>query len=294
MPAEPDSRENPVPTTTLQTALDWSTKRMPPKARKLVRDPLGFLHDSRFRALRRVGAAWHAGLTDASSHRPPAEELDALAIQFGTDKSSKHHNYVRYYGPYFASYRGRPINFLEIGVKDGASLQMWKAFLPQAKVVGLDNRAVAAQYATREIAVHVGLQQDHAFLDRVAASVQGPFDIVLDDGSHHNPFTIESFRGLFKHVAPGGIYAIEDLHCSYEEHKLFDNERKQMTDFFIELINAADLNGRRDIYAPIASAQDFAKVTPSQREKLTYLERWVESVHFYQGLVFIMKRQASI
>jgi len=273
----------------------------PQKAAKLKRDPAQFLRDSRFAPLRAVGSLYGAGQPSQSSNGAaeapsldPIAELDSLAMQFGTDKSSYHHNYVRYYGPYFARFKHQDINFLELGIKDGASLRMWKAFLPRAHIVGLDNREVSKGYAEPGIDVHVGLQQDHDFLDRVAQATGGPFHIILDDASHHNPFTIESFRGLFKHLAPGGIYAIEDLHCSYEEHKLFNNERQQMTDFFIELINAVDLNGRREIYKPIRSAQDFAKVSTEQRTKLSELERWVESVHFYQGLVFIIKREADV
>lgn len=225
---------------------------------------------------------------------PPGayDVLDELANRYGTDKGSQHHNYVRHYAEYFSPYRSRHVELLEIGVKDGASLRMWKDFFQDSHIVGIDNRDEALRYVAPGIDIYVGLQQDHEFLELVASSVDG-FDIVLDDGSHHNPYTIESFRGLFKHLVPGGLYVIEDLHCSYEEHRLFNNERSQMTDFLVELMNAVDLNGRRDIYRHVKSAQDFGKLTPELRAKLTPLERWVESVHVHQGLVFVHKREAG-
>lgn len=45
----------------------------------------------------------------------------------------------------------------------------------------------------------------------------GPFDVVIDDGSHRCAHVIASFEALFPHVTPDGIYAIEDLQTSYRE-----------------------------------------------------------------------------
>lgn len=219
-------------------------------------------------------------------------DLDALALRHGTDKSSAHHNYVRHYGRYYAPFRASEFSFLELGIKDGASLRMWKEFFPSAHIIGIDNREVSRQYAEPGIDVHVGLQQDHDFLASVAASSPLPIRLILDDASHHNLFSIESFRGLFHHLAPGGIYAIEDLHCSYEEHGMFDNRRDEIIDFLTELTNAVDINGRRDVYSHVGSAQDFAKLDPDLLSKLGPLERWVESVHYHQGIMFIRKRPA--
>lgn len=267
------------------------------KFQKLRRDPERFLLDSRYAPFRTLGRLYSASLREAApplaNASSPVQELDALALRYGTDKSSVHHNYVRYYAPYFAKYKGRRSAFLEIGVKDGASLKMWKTFLPGITVHGIDNRNAALQYAQDGIAIHVGLQQDHAFLNRVVEKIGRPIDIIVDDGSHHNPYTIASFEGLFPHLAPGGVYAIEDLHCSYEEHRLFNNERSQIIRLFVDLINAVDLNGRRDVLKGVGSAQDFAKLDESTRSKLSYYERWIESVHFYQGLVFVLKRAAD-
>jgi len=43
----------------------------------------------------------------------------------------------------------------------------------------------------------------------------GPFDVVIDDGSHVNEHVRTSFRTLFPYLRDGGVYAIEDLWTAY-------------------------------------------------------------------------------
>lgn len=99
--------------------------------------------------------------------RPQAvRDLDLLACEEETDKSSHHHNYVDYYGRTFADFRNKPVHLLEVGLgtlgdpkahassmkelKDGykdmgkyfpgASLRMWGNFFthPNAVIDGAD------------------------------------------------------------------------------------------------------------------------------------------------------------
>ena len=48
------------------------------------------------------------------------------------------------------------------------------------------------------------------------SSLKNQFDILIDDGSHISSDIILSFIKYFSIVKPGGIYIIEDLHCSYD------------------------------------------------------------------------------
>ncbi|HKN55231.1 MAG TPA: class I SAM-dependent methyltransferase, partial [Amycolatopsis sp.] len=59
-----------------------------------------------------------------------------------------------------------------------------------------------------------GDQNDPAQLEALAKE-HGPFDIVIDDGSHINEHVLTSFHALFPHVRTGGFYVIEDLWTSY-------------------------------------------------------------------------------
>jgi len=42
-------------------------------------------------------------------------------------------------------------------------------------------------------------------------ATSGGFDVVIDDGGHHNVQINTSFDKLWPHVLPGGLYFIEDL-----------------------------------------------------------------------------------
>ena len=148
-----------------------------------------------------------------------SDDLVALAVEHGTDKWGRHW-YARHYQTHFAPRRAEPLTLLEIGVggyedpaQGGASLRMWKAYFPQARIFGIDVHDKSGLEEDR-IRIFTGRQDDRAFLDRVAAET-GPLDIVIDDGSHRNPDVIASFEALFPRLREGGIYAIEDMQSSY-------------------------------------------------------------------------------
>ena len=127
----------------------------------------------------------------------------------------KWHHYIPLYDRYFAPYRNRPIRFLEIGVSEGGSLQMWrKYFGAEAIIFGIDINPDCARFDGQAGQVRIGSQADRAFLENVVAEMGG-VDVVLDDGSHQMEHIRASLEVLFPQVNPGGIYMVEDLHCAY-------------------------------------------------------------------------------
>ena len=94
----------------------------------------------------------------------------------------------------------------------GQSLRMWQDYLPNARIVGIDIARKAVTGA--RISTEQGDQADVAFLADVARR-HGPFDVVIDDGSHLGPDVKASFEALFEHLVPGGIYVIEDSATAY-------------------------------------------------------------------------------
>jgi demethylmacrocin O-methyltransferase len=153
----------------------------------------------------------------AVSQRP--KSLSELAVLFGSDKWGGHW-YTPYYQRYFEPYRELAVKVLEIGVGGynspnlgGESLRMWKHYFRRGLIYGLD---IFEKPHLAESRLHVlqGDQGDERFLDSMASRI-GPFDIVIDDGSHFSHHVITSFNALFPHVRPGGLYVIEDLQTSY-------------------------------------------------------------------------------
>ena len=109
-----------------------------------------------------------------------------------------------------------PTSILEIGVKGGGSTAIWKALFPGASVVGIDiklRRWLTSEPSADGVVFLEGDQTDVARLEEIAARY-GPFDIVIDDGSHVTNHVAGTLRCLLPHVRPGGLYIIEDTHSS--------------------------------------------------------------------------------
>jgi hypothetical protein len=146
--------------------------------------------------------------------------LDELAVAYGSDKWGGLHWYTPHYEAHLGAMRYDPVKVLEIGIGGyhyedvgGQSLYMWQRYFPRGLVYGLDIYAKPGVVGPR-IRTIQGDQSDAGFLRELGAE-HGPFDVVVDDGSHVNEHVRTGFEALFEHVRPGGYYVIEDLQTSY-------------------------------------------------------------------------------
>ena len=129
--------------------------------------------------------------------------------------SSKWTQYFDIYTRELTRFRARPVSFLEIGVFRGGSIPMWKAFFAEgSRLSFVDIDPACAELALPGTHVEIGNQADPAFLADLAAR-HGPFDVILDDGSHVCAHQVASFENLWPHLADGGLYMVEDCHTSY-------------------------------------------------------------------------------
>ena len=208
--------------------------------------------------------------------------LDEIAIAFGTDKSTKVHGFTKHYESYFESMRNQPIKILEIGVQSGASLRMWKQYFCNAQVCGIDYYDLEVMEEDR-IKIFRGEQKDKKVLEDVL--LHGPFDIIIDDGSHQNPDIMASFEYLFPRMKPSGIYVIEDTTCTYwgDTHNVGENTTMARMKQLLDDVNGGGKTGIGDIKK---DPQD-----PVYKErghgKMTWWERNVSFVHAYRSIVFI-------
>ena len=140
--------------------------------------------------------------------------LEWVMRLFGSDKHQHgQHDYGRRYHELFRPLRYRPLKLLEIGILSGASLLGWRAFLPRATIVGCDIEP-KAQFSHRRIRTHRTDQSSPTDLAALATA-EGPFDVIIDDGSHINAHQVNTFYTLFEHLRGGGIYVIEDIQTSF-------------------------------------------------------------------------------
>ena len=119
------------------------------------------------------------------------------------------------YEPFLTVLRDEPVSVLEIGVREGASLRMWRDYFPAGRIVGIDTAQQAAEHEDDRIKVIIGDQIDAAVMDAAIEAVGSPVDLIVDDGGHYAYQQIRSLLYLWPHVKPGGIYVVEDTHTSY-------------------------------------------------------------------------------
>ena len=145
----------------------------------------------------------------------PRSELERI---FYAHKGRLIHKWAHYFSIYerhLNAYRNTPVRMLEIGVSQGGSLEMWRAYFGgNATIFGVDIDAKCADRVDAPNQVRIGSQDDPEFLKSVVAEMGG-VDIVLDDGSHVAEHQAASYNALFPLLSDGGLYMIEDLHTSY-------------------------------------------------------------------------------
>ena len=139
---------------------------------------------------------------------------------YGCDKQrSGWHSYGRTYGRLFRHWKYRSVRMLEIGIGGyegslgGDSLLAWGAFFPFGTIVAADIVPKLQLTGGRR---HVRqLDQSSATdLEKICRE-DGPFEIIIDDGSHLNAHQIFTFQRIFSALKPGGVYIVEDIQTSF-------------------------------------------------------------------------------
>jgi len=135
--------------------------------------------------------------------------------RYNTDKIDS--RYLDKYDPILQPWVDKNITLLELGIKHGGSLQLWRDYFPGGNIVGIDRRLPVNFNDTDRISVYRGSQDDRDFLSRVAAdTAPDGYDIIIDDASHIGALSKISFWHLFEdHLKPGGLYIIEDWGTGY-------------------------------------------------------------------------------
>ncbi|MCJ7592327.1 MAG: class I SAM-dependent methyltransferase [Woeseiaceae bacterium] len=222
---------------------------------------------------------------DEATDTPENELFDIFSADTNVHKW---HHYFDIYTKHFEAYRNYPIRMLEIGVFRGGSLRMWKDYFhPDSTIVGIDIDKTCKDHeiADRKVFVRIGSQADPDFLAEVTAEF-GPFDIILDDGSHKTHHQNISFGALFRDaLTDGGCYMVEDVHTNYwlkhvDSEDTFIDLSKQMIDMLHE-----PYFDRKET--------DFRHGHPdaARHMELSYLAANIGSIAFYDSIVVFDKKK---
>jgi hypothetical protein len=234
---------------------------------------------SKLRRGQQHSAAMHAVVTACSA---PPRDLSELSVRFGSDKWAIFHWYTQHYEQHFARFRLEPVRLLEIGIggyqfadHGGQSLRMWQRYFHRGLVYGLDIFDKPGVKGPR-IRTIQGDQNDPEFLAELGRRF-GPFDIIIDDGSHVNEHVKTSFRCLFPFVRLGGLYVVEDSQTAYWPGFGGDDR---------DLINADTSIG---MLKCLVDGLNHQEIHSGTADSLSYTDRNVVGLHFYHNLAIVDK-----
>lgn len=213
--------------------------------------------------------------------------LNQIAKNYGTDKSDEIHNYCNKYEKYLPFERYEELSILEIGVLNGKSLKTWKEYYYRSNITGIDINPNCKQYDESRVNVEIGSQDDGNFLSRVSIQY-GPFDMILDDGSHMNSHVIYSFQHLWNSVKNGGVYVIEDVGTSYwKDYGGGINNPNSSMNYFKKLSDDVNFRGVLNMNKSNVHArrEDWCMENVE-----THCYTDIESINFLNGIIILTKR----
>lgn len=210
--------------------------------------------------------------------------LDDIALKTGTDKGSNFHDYMEAYSQHFDAIKDEPIKFLEIGIYEGSSVKLWEEYFKNAELHFIDVSLGAVKYHSTRSHYHIARQEVACDLYQFIKAAGTGFDVMIDDGGHTMKQQITSFIYLFSHLKSKGVYVIEDLHTSYWSSKDQSIRNETTIAFLKNLIDKVNFVG---VSTGCASHRNLSDTVI---KKLDIYKKTIQSICFYDSLVFITKR----
>jgi hypothetical protein len=231
---------------------------------------------SKIKSLRRGSLSFAERPSDPSAFPFVADHdnpLEALGTKY--DPTKRYHNYLIYYWIHMRDIRHKVTRVLEIGVQTDKSIRMWEEFFPNATIFGIDIDPKCRKYEGSRRRIFIGDQGDISFLQRTTQEA-GPFDIIIDDGSHRVEHQLTTFNTLFPHLTENGLYVIEDT-------------GGVVGDFGLRTVNTLKQIIDHIMYWPKdAEPSDWARLTGFPAGT-PWIDRNVVGIAFYRWIVFVMR-----
>lgn len=135
--------------------------------------------------------------------------LQQLADKYGSDKGSNGHQYTQYYDKHLPK---ECRSLLEIGVYKAASIRMWKEYLPDSKIYGIDLFEEHNIPDIEGVEFFKGNQLDHELLYHIRNDIKP--QVCIEDCSHNSIDQIVTFFSL---IGSCELFVLEDTHTAKEE-----------------------------------------------------------------------------
>lgn len=181
----------------------------------------------------------------------------------------------------------RPITFVEVGVQNGGSLEMWGKFFhdesqwggyPPVKIIGIDVDPDCSKLEYKNfpnIEVVIGDQGNPEFWDDFLTK-HPKIDIFIDDGGHFCDAQILTFEKVFPKMPVGSVYICEDVHSSYMPYNKgglrYKNSFIEYAKTYIDVIH-----------------QDWWNELDTTMEKRKSIGKDLTSIHFFDSIIVFEK-----
>jgi autotransporter strand-loop-strand O-heptosyltransferase len=140
-----------------------------------------------------------------------------ISDKYGCDKTSTH-EYHKIYPEILDPIMNEHFSLFEIGIHRGKSVNLWKDYLKNAKIYGMD---IGQEWYHDRGRVFRGDQNSIDDLNRIISEIN-KCKVIVDDGSHKPDHQIKTFYHLFANLLEdGGYYIIEDVETSYWDPNSF-------------------------------------------------------------------------
>lgn len=197
--------------------------------------------------------------------------LTELGLKCHTDKAYLH-NFCNFYEQNLSK---NVTKLYEIGVLDGASLQMWSEYYPNAQIIGFDIEDKSMLKLNSNVTVKY---LDHGNIAQLKdlANNSNNIDIIVDDGSHFIDHQIMTFEILFNSLKTNGQYIIEDLHTSTLLHSGYHfNNNKGTLQYLLDImkhtqpVNYPGQINTQEVIANIKNINIFANLGTDKGRSIT-------------------------
>lgn len=192
-----------------------------------------------------------------------------------TLNSMKFAHYLPVYEELFSKLNVGSVKMLEVGIQHGGSYRLWSNFFGRELLdwtgLDIDRRCEALNDRLDEMQgkVLIGSQSDPRFLSKVITE-RGPFDVVIDDGSHRSDDIIAAFQVLSSAVKPGGFYVIEDVHACYWDGFRGEGGFSNAVSYFQGLVHSLNQFAVRHARVSSALSSDERVAAPSTIRRIDF------------------------
>lgn len=112
-------------------------------------------------------------------------------------------------------------NILEIGVRAGGSLKLWKAFSPDSNVYGIDKN----KFYCKNSKCIIGNAYDVNIVNKFEDNF---FDLIIDDGPHTYKSWLDLISMYYKKLKPNGNIVIEDIIRPHKEMGVTPDQQENL------------------------------------------------------------------